>query len=267
MKRVTNIKDSIMMPPPRSKVKSRSDTSEELRKNLIETYTNTSDNSLLQEELQRFFKEMEELESKSKKNDDEISITSSLLNSSSYYQNGTLSTFKEPKNKVERKDNKFKFSLNNFNYHYANCSDDEENIETKNSMDKLIKNISQDKSPKSSFKLLNLYKTFKKLPSPKGKREIRNFVDNILSYIIQHEFDVNLSNMKIRLQTRFNDFKNGGLMVEYFKDTLIKMQDELIARICMVSDLKKIEEGNIFFNLKAILIQCLKSEIDHILNQ
>lgn len=251
MKRVTNIKDSIMMPPPRSRAKSRSDTSEELKRNLMETHANSTENSALQEELQKFFKEMEELESKSKKNDDDISITSSLL-TSGYYQTGTMSTSNlqssQPNtnnNNIEN-NNPFKFSLNNFNYHYAVGSDDEENSsEAKRSLENLRRNISIDKTPNVKNKLNVLYKTYKRLPVPKRKREIRNFVDNILCYIIQHEFDTSLNNMKIRLQTRYNDFKNGGLMMEYFKDTLVKMQEELIARICMVSDFKKIEEGKL----------------------
>jgi len=54
--------------------------------------------------------------------------------------------------------------------------------------------------------------------------------------------------IKIKTQTRYNDFKNKGLKTEYFKNNLVKMQNELISRICMVSEgEKKIEEGS--FNM------------------
>ena len=79
--RSDKLKDSIMMPPPIARPKSHSDTSEELRKNLIETITNVSENSALQEDIHRFFKEIEE---ENKKNEDEVSsISSSLLNDKS----------------------------------------------------------------------------------------------------------------------------------------------------------------------------------------
>jgi hypothetical protein len=50
--------------------------------------------------------------------------------------------------------------------------------------------------------------------------------------------------LKMKLQTRYNDYKNKGLKIEYFKNSLMKMQSELISRICMVNEGdKKIENG------------------------
>jgi hypothetical protein len=259
MKRVINIKDSIMMPPPKARPKSRSDTSEELKRNLIETFTNTSDNSALQEGLQKFCKEMEELDNISKKNDDELSNTGSLHNSLYCYNNfinGSHCSHNHNCYNNENKETSNNLKFNFVNYHYNSIgSDDEENTESRYSVEKLKKNMSsisqegKSSNIKEDFssvksKITQLFKPFKKLPPPNTKSEIKAYVNNICSYINQHEFDTSLSNLKIRLQTRFNDFKNQGLKEEYFKDCLEKMQGEVISRICMMSDFKKIEDGN-----------------------
>ena len=152
MKRPANIKDSIMMPPPKARTKSRSDTSEELRRNLIETITNASENSALQEEFHKFFKEMEELEPK--KNDDESSVSTSslvfekvnssslnnctLLQTNNNTQSSQYQNFPHPKNS-------FNFNLVHYNYNYTNSSDDEENTESVISLEKLRKNLTENR--------------------------------------------------------------------------------------------------------------------------
>jgi len=93
MKRNANIKDSIMMPPPKARPKSRSDTSEELRRNLTESITNVSDNSALQEEFHKFFKENEELEMR-KIDCEELSISKS--NSSCNFLGGGVGNMQSP---------------------------------------------------------------------------------------------------------------------------------------------------------------------------
>ena len=81
------------------------------------------------------------------------------------------------------------------------------------------------------------------MSTPKDRREAKIFVNNMMSYINEHEFDSTLLVLKIKIQTRYNDYKNKALNFEYFKDNLVKMQRELVSRICMFSDWdKKIDE-------------------------
>ena len=152
MKRPANIKDSIMMPPPKARPMSRSDTSEELRRNLIETITNASENSALQEEFHKFFKEMEEFEPK--KNDDELSLsTSSFIfekaNSGSQ-QNFILPQTSNNNHTPQGQSsphvkNFFNFNLVHYNYNYTHTSDDEENTESVVSLEKLKKNLTENR--------------------------------------------------------------------------------------------------------------------------
>jgi hypothetical protein len=184
MKRPTNIKDSIMMPPPKARPKSRSDTSEELRKNLMETISNTTENSAIQEEFNRYFKEMEgELELK--KYDDELSMskstssinfdkyhsmspncsnvlcmcsnnnmlsTSNLSNLNNNPQSLTNGTNKSFENHPPQESGAFNFNL--VHYTYTSMSDDEENTESQMSMEKLRKNLTQGYTLKTNVRLI-----------------------------------------------------------------------------------------------------------------
>jgi hypothetical protein len=271
MKRSANIKDLIMMPPPKARPKSRSDTSEELRKNLTESITNISDNSALQEEIQKFFKENEELEQR--KNDDELSISKSnssdkiqllpsyLMNSPNcrcltkeipnssnnlaYANKQILLKCKSCNHSSQyiqdNLKNSFNFNLINYNYNYTQISDEEESLE---SFENLKRNliIRGDGINQVSNKNFSGFST---LPPPKNKKEIKIFVNNLLQYISLHEFDSPLLVLKIKIQTRDNDFKNKGLKIEYYRESLIKMQKELVSRICMFHEEKeKIEQGS-----------------------
>lgn len=278
MKRSANIKDSIMMPPPKARPKSRSDTSEELRKNLnTETIISISDNSALQEDFHKFFKENEELEMR--KMDDELSMSKST-SSNNFDKINPLGLGISPhiqcmcsnpnnanplaspncqscfrKNTLSPNCNaSFNFNLVHYDYNYTQFSDDEENVE---SLEKLRRNLitsntsnqtdlSGVKSISSSKNTANLiYKTFQKLPPPQNKKEVKLFVSNMLTYICEHEFDSNLLILKIKIQTRDNDFKNKGLKFDYYRDSLLKMQRELITRICMFNEEdKKIEKNS-----------------------
>lgn len=266
MKRSLNIKDSIMMPPPKARPKSRSDTSEELRKNLIDTITNTSDCSAIQEEFHKFFKENEELELR--KNDEELSLSKST--SSINFEkvtsigNSQISPYQCNGNGQAERDPKNSFNFNLVNYNYTNLSDEEENLESIVSLEKLRQNLIQEKvsvSPSTGgvsnsnlntnyanknllLPMGNNFKKFVKLPEPKNRKEVKMFVNNMLAYINEHEFDSNMHILKIKIQTRDNDYKNNGLKFDYYKDSLIKMQKEIISRICMYNEEeKKVEIG------------------------
>ena len=162
MKKMANIKDSIMMPPPKARPKSRSDTSEELRKNLIETLANTNENIVSQEDLHKFWKEMEENNESIKRNDDELSISKSTssINFDKFQPHFTttvctcnspnnLINFPQPSNNAQAisitKNDSLPgaFHFNLVHDTYISASDEEENLESQSSMEKLRKNLTQ----------------------------------------------------------------------------------------------------------------------------
>jgi hypothetical protein len=278
-----NIKDSIMMPPPKARPKSHSDTSEELRKNLMDCGGSSScDNSFFQEELHKYFKENEE--SEFKRIDDELSISKSnesFLNekSTNYYNsNNILNQINSPSinslnnnltvaennffncnssnnnnnfnnnnnnNNSNHNPNSIKPHVNSFNFNMVNYlyndfsvseNNEESSQEYKKSIEKLKLNLAKDSM---------CYNKFLNLPTPSNNKEIKIFVENLEKYISEHLFDNSFKNLQIKLQTRYNDFRNKGLNFEYFKDTLEKMQKELISRICKQNNgERKIEIGN-----------------------
>jgi hypothetical protein len=243
MKRVDKLKDSIMMPPPRARTKSHSDTSEELRKNLIETITNISENSALQEDLQRYFKEIEEPDPKKTEEEYSESICSSvdrqgILNSTNICIT-CQSNIRSPVYGYSNYNPHDSFNFNLINYSYNGSNDDDI---MDNSLEKLKQGLTDIEERKA------MYRHFKKLPCPNDRREIKAFIENILAYLGQHEFDSSLLLLKVKLQTRYNDYKNKALNIEYFKKCLNKMQNELISRICMLIDENAIETGKYFFN-------------------
>jgi len=240
MKRVSNLKDSIMMPPPKARPKSRSDTSEELKKNLTESVTNISENSIIHEEFHRISREIDDHTSDNRKNDDDllsISKSTSSINldkANHMSQNYNYSGLGNNCNKMA-----FNFNLVNYNYNCTQFSDEEESSETLKNLEKLRKNLTEDvrdslSNNKPNNPCINpIYKQYIKLPVPNKKREIKAFVANLLTYISNHEFDSILQFLKIKIQTRDNDHRNKALDFEYYKECLMKMQNELIARICM----------------------------------
>lgn len=288
-----NIKDSIMMPPPKARPKSHSDTSEELRKNLMDCGGSSScDNSFFQEELHKYFKENEE--SEVKRIDDELSISKSnesFLNEKStnyYHSNNVLHQINSPSmnslnnnlnneniffgsssnnnnlnsnsasnnnnngqncnNNNSNNNNNNRPVVNSFNFNMVNYlyndfslseNNEESNQEYKKSLEKLKQNLTKDS---------NFYNKFVNLPTPANKKEVKFFVENLEKYISEHLFDNSFRNLQIKLQTRYNDYKNKGLNFDYFKETLENMQKELISRIFKQNNGdKKIENGKFIF--------------------
>lgn len=241
-----------MMPPPKARPKSHSDTSEELRKNLIDCGGSSScDNSFFQEELHKFFKDNEDQEFK--RIDDELSISKSnesylnekstnYNNSNNFLHNNSPSINSNnhlPENKTHI--NSFNFNMVNYLYNDIYELSEENNHEYKKTLEKLKHNLT--KESKSYSKFINL-------PTPVNNKEIKIFVHNLEKYISDHLFDSIFKNLQIKLQTRYNDYKNKGLNLDYFKETLDKMQKELISRICkQTNGDKKIEIGLNFKNI------------------
>lgn len=242
--RKSNIKDSIMMPPPKPRPKSHSDTSEELRRNLIDS-NNTSFDNFFQEEMSKISKENED---QNFKNDyDTLSIsksTESYLNEkeksnnfnnlNSVNSSSFISTYNNQEKENKNNLNTFNFNMVNYLYN-DNYENEEYNQEFKKNLEKLKLNLTSSS---------HLYSRFQSLATPTNKKEIKVFVYNLEKYISDHLFDSNLKNLRIKLQTRYNDFRNKGLQFEYFKKVLEKMQTELISRISKQNNGdKKIEVG------------------------
>lgn len=261
--RRSNIKDSIMMPPPKARLKSISDTSEELRRNLLDCGNSSScDNSFFQEEMSKnLSKENEEQEYK--RVDDDFSMSKSTESfvyekSTNYQNNSSIYNVNNQLNSPSVMSNNYynyntdnkgqinSFNFNMVNYFYNDVYDcDENTTELKNSLEKLKYNLSSE---------AKLYKKFFLLPQPSNNKEIKLFVYNIERYISEHFFDPNFKNLQIKLQTRYNDYKNKGLSLDYFKLCLEKMQKELMSRILKQHNGdKKIGNGTIKFFISSNL--------------
>lgn len=217
------VKQLILMPPPKPLTRTKSETSDDLRRNLMETATNIQENNLLQEELNKII-------SFNKENNS--SIISNKDETSSYYVNeGNV---------------RFNFSKDN----YTLLSDDESNINdfNRNNKEKLKYNLSKQDN-------CNDFKKYTKFPIPKCKKEITIFVNNIIGYINyltdyinnsiikdkEKEID-DLDTIKIQLQTRYNDYRNKGLKEDYFISCLNKVQDDFILKIASIKNNLKIED-------------------------
>ena len=269
------IKDSIMMPPPKSRTKSIfSDTSEELRRNLqaTDTLTNISDNSAFLEDINKLIKENNEENTYFTKRDHNFynnhfsygirnSPANNRLSSTSINNLNNLTTLNNQNScsnlntifldkdlqsynseDLEPKSS-FKFNLTNYNYSGSNDNVNN-NIVSQKCLERLKKNLSTNISAFSSDIMeskqstnyvshVSHMKPFLILAKPQSNLEIRYFVDNMLIYMKDNEFDGHnsLTFLKIKLQTRYNDYKNKGLRSCYFKESLIKMQKELISKI------------------------------------
>ena len=227
------VKELILMPPPKPLTRTKSETSDDLRRNLMENTVYIQDNSILQEELNKII-------SLNKENNS--SILSNRDETSSYYFNeGNL---------------RFNFSKDN----YTLLSDDESNINdfNRNNKEKLKYNlIKQDNN-----NYINDFKKYTKFPKPKCKKEITIFVNNIIGYInYLIEFYSNssikdkekeisdLDIIKIRIETRYNDYRNKGLKEDYFISCLSKEQEDFINKISSINN-SKLEDIIIVENYK-----------------
>ena len=101
-----------------------------------------------------------------------------------------------------------------------------------------------------------------KFPKPKCKKEITIFVNNIIGYInYLIEFYSNssikdkekeisdLDIIKIRIETRYNDYRNKGLKEDYFISCLSKEQEDFINKISSINN-TKLEDIIIIENYK-----------------
>ncbi len=261
-----NIKDAIMMPPPKciKSIKSqRSDPSEELTRNLIsnDNLTNISDNSaVFLEEINRQIKEShEEILNRRDSNHFSNHHTSGYKSSQINFKHVIdIKEIHSGSEEVEQK-NAFKFNLINYNYSGSN-ENFNNNSHSQKHLEKLKKNLTSytptvDCSELAESKSTTCIplKCFNILPKPENLQEIKYFVENMLLYMKDNDAHSSLIFLKIKLQTRYNDYKNKGLRTKYFKDRLMKMQKELISKIYQYSGVNAIfENGNSEFKYRKI---------------
>ena len=88
-----------------------------------------------------------------------------------------------------------------------------------------------------------LKQKYTELEQPKNEKDIKEFVDNLMnyiSYICSSGLDKykirNIIVLKSKIEVRYYDYIKLGLKREYFIDTLMKMQNELIAFISKYND-------------------------------
>ena len=92
-----------------------------------------------------------------------------------------------------------------------------------------------------------LLKNFIKLTKPNSNDEIKKFVNNLDDYIKYYnscckEFNYNIFELEIKLNTRKFDYNKGGITKDYFIISLVRMQNELISLICKYNNKLIVEE-------------------------
>ena len=211
------------MPPPKPLVRTKYDAIQEFRKNLMETPINAQQNLQLQDELYKIHLMNKDINSQNIINDN-ISIYNKSL---------------------------YQFQLKNL--YESNSVLSEEDIALSsgnniNNIQKLKKNLGaiNEKEKETLIK-------FNKYPSPKNKREIKYFVNNLISYInylssctsskFNEKILDELQILKFKLETRYNDYKNNGLYENYFINALNQQQNELIKKLTEIIQNNKKEEN------------------------
>ena len=213
-----------LMPPPKPLIRAKYDAVQEFRKNLMETPINAQQNLQLQDELYKIHLMNKDINSQNILNDN-ISIYNKSLYQfqfKNFYDNNTV------------------FSEEDF---ALNCGN---NIN--NNIQKLKKNLSTINEKEKEILI-----KYNKFPSPKNKREIKYFVNNLISYINylftcpivksnEKLFD-ELQILKFKLETRYNDYRNNGLYENYFINALNQQQNELIKKLTEITQNNKKEEN------------------------
>lgn len=199
------------MPPPMPLIRSKFDFIQELKKNLMETSINSHQNHQLQDELNKIIL---------MNNNDNFSTHN---NNENYFHQFNISC--HDNNTIISEED---FSITNTN-----------NL-TNNNIQRLKKNLI-DSNNNMEKEFNNIIK-FNKLPPPKNKKEIKVFVDNLiyyLNYLLSSSVIIKGNNklsdefliMKYKIEIRYNDYRNHGLLENYFINILNHNQEELINKI------------------------------------
>lgn len=249
------------MPPPMPLIRTKLDAIQELKRNLMETSVNVQQNHQLQDEL-----------NKVKLMNKDLSITN---NNNSFYNNNSIFPINitnalshNSSNNINSNNNNqlvsINFTINNNDslsghnelLHQLNISHDNNTIIseedfTLSNNNSIYFNIQKLKKNLVDIEKENIIK-FNKLPIPKNKKEIKIFVNNIICYINYLLTNSLLKNnnkiydellvLKYKLETRYNDYRNHGLIEYYFINILSQNQDELINKISEIIKTNKKEE-------------------------
>ena len=213
-------KEIEFMPPPRTPIRTVKDLDviQELRKNLTETSSNAQQNQQLQDELTKI----------------------KLMSKENPYNNN----FNNNDNDALLID--YDIFLNN-NSHKSHT---EPNFEEDYLLNSSLDN-GKEKEKENFIK-------FNKLPNPKNKAEIKIFVNNLICYINvllscpsiknNNKFSDELLIFKYKLETRYNDYRNHGLIEQYFINILNQNQEELINKLKETIKNQKKEDNTNFSN-------------------
>jgi hypothetical protein len=178
-------------------------------------------------------------------------MNSNIINNANCYKS-TFSNTKPEKDQSEENESK---ALKNYS---NSCEVSLSNI-MNNNYEKLRQGLTSTSQQQQNFDMdlleskstsqYNLHlKVFYSLQKPDSYKEIKYYVNNMLNYIHENDISSNLMLFKVKLQTRFNDYKNNGLRKKYFVDSLVKMQNELISKIYQYSGINTlIEQGKYIF--------------------
>lgn len=239
-RRSSSIKDSILMPPPKAvtncSVVSKSDTSEELKKNLKETSLNALTNRKLYKNM------LEELRDENVIKLSQIPnfLTKSLhLNTPSCAASNMTSNSIKSFSKDKDKSSSFmnlsidaRYNNQSSNVSVANnASINNLNINCyKRSFNELNDDSSINLSMQNTVPHLFENKIYKQLQPPKSPQEIITFVEQLSSILNKYKFKGSYQ-MKVELETRYSDYLNQALKPDYFKECLVSLQTKIFFKL------------------------------------
>jgi hypothetical protein len=232
------------MPPPKAvticSVVSKSDTSEELKKNLKETSLNALTNRKLYKSM------LEELRDENVIKLSQIPnfLTKSLnINTNSCNASNITSNSLKSYNKDREKSSSF-LNLNiDTRNNLSNIASSNVSVANNASVSNLNiccnkKSFIAEHNDDSSLNLsmqntvLNLFenKIYKQMQPPKSPQEIVAFVEQLFSILNKYKFKGSYQ-MKVELETRYSDYLNQALKPDYFKECLASLQTKIFYKL------------------------------------
>lgn len=107
-------------------------------------------------------------------------------------------------------------------------------------LDLELQSTPQTNLPSLCGEKIILEKNFPKKKEPNTDEEIKTFVDNLIDYLNYYAKQLgeffetsNAFLLKIKIETRFEDYSNNAIDKNYFVHSLLQMQKELMSMISM----------------------------------
>ena len=281
-RRTSSIQDFILMPPPKAVLNTtysnvtRSDFSEDLKRNLAETSINAFTNSRLYKDILDQLTNEDNIKTDNMpqfliSSSNQFSASSSSFSYSVNTNNINLNPVCNS-NTISSKDlylNKF-FNHDSTSNHIANVYriiKKQENREDSsfNANNSSLCNNSKVNSNCNSLSLKECSIFKQRLLPPKTIQDIDNFVMHLISLLKKYEFGDSFTTL-IQLEARYNDYKIHKLDKDYFKEYLVKIQANIYYKLEQVlqpkQDVNYNNLNNIQFNLKEEKDRDNKKEIN-----